>query len=281
MDMLRASSPSGFDRIAAYWKTGTSNGQRDAWTVGVFGPYILAVWVGNFDGTPNPGFTGLNAAAPLFFDIVQVLNGRERLADLPRQNLHELNLSRVRVCTATGDIDIRLCPERGSQAETWFIPGVSPIRASGILREIIVDVESGLRQCKDIPGKTERVVWEFWPADTRRIFAQAGINKPQPPDYAPECQEYAATAGKPPVITSPQSGVVYSRSLSRPDKIPLLADTENEDEVIFWFAGNLFLGRSVAGDPLLWEPWPGVTWLRAVDELGRADSFRVVVETVP
>ena len=31
------------------WKTGTSWGFRDAWSVGVIGPYILAVWIGNFD----------------------------------------------------------------------------------------------------------------------------------------------------------------------------------------------------------------------------------------
>ena len=33
-----------------FWKTGTSHGFRDAWSVAVFDRYVLAVWVGNFDG---------------------------------------------------------------------------------------------------------------------------------------------------------------------------------------------------------------------------------------
>ena len=35
------------------WKTGTSYGFRDAWAVGVSGPYTLGVWIGRPDGTPT------------------------------------------------------------------------------------------------------------------------------------------------------------------------------------------------------------------------------------
>lgn len=55
------------------FKTGTSNGFRDAWTAGVAGPYVLVVWVGNFDNTPNPLLVGGDVAAPLFADIAQAL----------------------------------------------------------------------------------------------------------------------------------------------------------------------------------------------------------------
>ena len=37
---------------------------------GSFGPYVLVVWVGNFDGSGNPAFVGVDAAAPLFFQII-------------------------------------------------------------------------------------------------------------------------------------------------------------------------------------------------------------------
>lgn len=36
--------------IPIYWKTGPSWGFRDAWSSGIFGPYVLVVWIGNFDG---------------------------------------------------------------------------------------------------------------------------------------------------------------------------------------------------------------------------------------
>ena len=61
------------DRVRVAWKTGTSWGFRDAWTAGVFGPYVLVVWVGNFDGHGNPAFVGVQAAAPLFFRLVDAI----------------------------------------------------------------------------------------------------------------------------------------------------------------------------------------------------------------
>lgn len=49
------------------FKTGTSFGFRDAWTVGVSSDYTVAVWVGRADGAPRPGAAGRQAAAPLLF----------------------------------------------------------------------------------------------------------------------------------------------------------------------------------------------------------------------
>ena len=49
------------------WKTGTSNGFKDAWAIGVNGKYAIGVWVGNSDGEGRPGIVGLKAAAPIFF----------------------------------------------------------------------------------------------------------------------------------------------------------------------------------------------------------------------
>lgn len=53
-------------RIA--YKTGTSYGYRDAWSIGFDGRMTIGVWVGRPDGAPIPGITGRNAAAPILFD---------------------------------------------------------------------------------------------------------------------------------------------------------------------------------------------------------------------
>jgi penicillin-binding protein 1C len=58
-------------RIA--WKTGTSFGNRDAWAIGVTPGYVVAVWAGNADGTGRPEIKGTEAAAPLLFDLFQLL----------------------------------------------------------------------------------------------------------------------------------------------------------------------------------------------------------------
>ncbi len=58
-------------RIA--FKTGTSFGFRDAWTIGSSADYTVAVWVGRPDGAPRPGELGRSAAAPVLFAIFDLL----------------------------------------------------------------------------------------------------------------------------------------------------------------------------------------------------------------
>jgi penicillin-binding protein 1C len=53
-------------RIA--FKTGTSYGYRDAWSIGFDGTRTIGIWVGRPDGAPVPRLVGRNAAAPILFD---------------------------------------------------------------------------------------------------------------------------------------------------------------------------------------------------------------------
>ncbi len=55
------------------WKTGTSFGFRDAWAIGTTKDYVVGVWVGNADGEGRPGLVGVQAAAPILFDVFDVL----------------------------------------------------------------------------------------------------------------------------------------------------------------------------------------------------------------
>lgn len=111
--------------LPVYWKTGTSNGFRDAWTVGVFGPYVMAVWLGHFDGHANPSLVGAEAAVPLFFDLVQNISARERLSDLIMPALNQADLARVDVCIHSGVIG-----KCGLNKQSLFIPGKSPFQIS-------------------------------------------------------------------------------------------------------------------------------------------------------
>lgn len=76
-DILRGSPlPDGVamsrHRPIAY-KTGTSYGFRDAWSVGYSPAYTVAVWVGRVEGSPRPGAFGRNTAAPLLFKLFDLL----------------------------------------------------------------------------------------------------------------------------------------------------------------------------------------------------------------
>ena len=68
-DILRGVKPpqGALPRGIAY-KTGTSYGYRDAWSVGFDGRYVLGVWVGRADASAVPGLSGYVSAAPILFE---------------------------------------------------------------------------------------------------------------------------------------------------------------------------------------------------------------------
>ena len=269
--------PEAFVKNGADWtpyryKTGTSNGYRDAWTIGVIGHYVVAVWVGNFNNEPNPLFVGAKTALPLFQEIIASLSSLRDLRDRQDSLLAELNLDKAPVCLATGDFAKGQCRELG---ETYYIPGVSPVRDSGILRPIFIDKRTGLRACVPDPENTEERIWEFWPSDLKKIFEKAGIYKPDPPDWLPECGRREAAA-PPPRIISPKKNVVYYKNASDSDfAIPLIAAADADAGEISWYAGAVFLGKSAPGDALFWRPARfGKTDIRAVDSGGRTSRVK-------
>src|SRR6185436_13833415 len=177
LDMLR-SAPRPDDAFAqrrsnipVAWKTGTSWGFRDAWTAGVFGPYVLVVWVGNFDGSGNPAFVGVQAAAPLFFRIVDAIGATRKLVEPAYRQ--PPRLEHVDVCSASGDLPNAECPQTTS---TWYIPGVSPIRVSQVHRRVWIDTRTGTQACPPYdPQYTRSEVFEYWPTELLQLFAQAGM----------------------------------------------------------------------------------------------------------
>jgi penicillin-binding protein 1C len=63
-----------FGRIA--YKTGTSYGYRDAWSIGFDGKTVIGVWVGRPDGAPVPHLSGIGSAAPILFEAFDRLGGK-------------------------------------------------------------------------------------------------------------------------------------------------------------------------------------------------------------
>ncbi|MCV0397452.1 MAG: penicillin-binding protein 1C [Rhizobiaceae bacterium] len=60
--------PEGAPHLGIAYKTGTSYGYRDAWSVGFDGRHVLGVWAGRPDGGWVPGLTGYGTAAPILFE---------------------------------------------------------------------------------------------------------------------------------------------------------------------------------------------------------------------
>ncbi len=56
------------------WKTGTSYGRRDAWSIGYNRNYTVGIWVGNFSALGIPELSGANVATPLLFKIFNTID---------------------------------------------------------------------------------------------------------------------------------------------------------------------------------------------------------------
>lgn len=87
------------------WKTGTSFGNRDAWAIGTNSRYVVGVWVGNATGEGRPELTGVETAAPVLFDVFNLLP-RKRWFAAPLNDLEE-----VEVCTRSGFLAQPDCPK--------------------------------------------------------------------------------------------------------------------------------------------------------------------------
>ncbi|MBQ7606656.1 MAG: penicillin-binding protein 1C [Desulfovibrionaceae bacterium] len=268
----------GGSETLARFKTGTSNGFRDAWTVGYVGPYVLVVWIGNFNARSNPLFVGAEVALPLFASIARSLAATSSMRDMFAKPWPDTNVTIVPVCRATGDVDTRLCQDT---VDCPFIPGVSPIKNSGIFRTITIDTATGLRACRPEAGRTEDRVWEFWPGELASLFRLAGIPKAPPPPYEPSCRH--RDPGEAPQILSPKRGLIYHARLSEGGQtsIALRAYAEAGVTQLDWFVNGQFVGRTLPGESLSHAFSPGKYHILVADPLGRSQARTVRVEAEP
>jgi penicillin-binding protein 1C len=248
------------------WKTGTSWGFRDAWSAGIVGPYILVVWIGDFEARGNPSFVGVDAAAPLFFRIADGLS-----LQTPDRIVRPLEpppgVSRVAVCSESGDLPNKYCPQT---VETWYIPGKSPIRVSQLHRAVTIDISTGRPACPPYaPNATREEIFEFWPSDMMKLFREAGMPRRKAPAL-PNCS--AAEASDIPRIATPLRGVTYTlRHKAGAASVPLEASIAADVESVFWFDGAALIAKSaVTRGAIPWTPAEdGVHVIRVIDDHGR------------
>ncbi|WP_131764261.1 penicillin-binding protein 1C [Legionella drozanskii] len=258
------------------WKTGTSSGYRDAWSVGVFGPYVLTVWLGNFDNQANPAFVGKNLAAPLFFELIDAIRHERGPLAIIEKRPETMQLTRVEVCKASGMLPTRYCQDKEM---TWFIPGKSPIKTDTIYREVAIDKNTGLRTCH-FNDNTRFEIYEFWPTDLLKIFKQAGIQRRVPPVFESDCSLTQTNFGLSPQIRSPQTDLSYivrANSVHNTE-IPLTAVTDADVASIYWFINEVYLAKTRPDEPFFWKAKPGKFVIRVVDDHGRSNARDINIE---
>ncbi len=100
-------------------KTGTSKGYSDNWTVGFTHERTVAVWAGNFDGTPMVQVSGISGAGPIFKRVMT--RAMDGVAQAPL--VDERGLVRAHVCPLSGKLAGPGCP---AAMEEHFLRGTAP-----------------------------------------------------------------------------------------------------------------------------------------------------------
>ncbi|NBM55998.1 peptidoglycan glycosyltransferase PbpC [Proteus sp. G2669] len=109
------------------WKTGTSYGYRDAWSIGVNARYTIGVWVGRPDGTPVVGQFGFATAVPIMNQVNNLLTGYfYQNKQRPPTDLRPSSVTAATICWPTG----KALPKEDSNCRvsrrSWILDNTIP-----------------------------------------------------------------------------------------------------------------------------------------------------------
>lgn len=248
------------------FKTGTSQGFRDAWAIGMSGRTVIVVWIGNSDGRSNPAFEGRAMAAPLLSALFRRLKLLEVLPSPPAA------VRPVELCAVSGMIPCEHCRHR---APGWVLAGVSPIVPCDLHRLVWVDQVTGMRVApRDDDPRVKAEIAEFWSPEFLELFRLAGL----PRRALPESAEVVSQSHEAPQILSPMGDHLYQISSTHSQGLICKARAAAGVSRLFWFGNHVFLGSCSPGDAFIWNDASGSCELHVMDDRGMSASVSVMVE---
>lgn len=255
------------------WKTGTSYGHRDAWSIGYTPEYTIGVWVGNFNAKGATEIVGADAAAPILFAIFEALQKQTG----SHWFVQPATVAERQVCALSGMALGKYCATATSEL---YLPGKSPTRECDVHRLIQVDSKTGKRLCSACrAGRTvEEKVYEQWPADVATWYARNGYPIKPIPAHFPGCSSLVGGSG--PAIKSPLPDAEYKIRSGvdlKYQKIRLDAAVSNDSRNIFWFVDDRLIFNGDPNAEVFLTPEPGAHTLMCMDDEGRSTEIRVVI----
>jgi penicillin-binding protein 1C len=245
------------------WKTGTSYGFRDAWAVGTTPRYVVAVWAGNADGEGRPGLTGIAAAAPVMFDIVNYMGAPD---DFSRPG----DLISVTVCSQSGFRAGSDCPETEEvyACRDGLKSEVCPWHRLVHLNSKETHRVSSL--CAG-PDEIRSIAWFVLPPAMEYFYRQKHHEYRVLPPWAPGC----ATSGEIPsmefIYPSPGTEIFIPRGETG-EKMMIIAELAHRSPAkkIFWHLDNDYIGTTRSIHQVQVSAQKGPHILTAVDEDGNS-----------
>jgi len=275
--VTRPDLPTNFDntyhlpKIA--WKTGTSYGKRDAWSIGYNRKYTIGVWVGNFSGEGVPELSGANTATPLLFSI---FNSRDYNSSNSWYQMPE-NVSLRKICAVSGDIPSSFCDH---QITDYFVMGVSPYRKCQHLRYVFTDLSSKISYCTYcLPESgTVKKTYPNLAPELIAYYESKKIPYQKLPPHNPACERVFKEGA--PLIISPNDGSEYFIQTIEPQKIQLSCQTGNDVQEVFWYVNDKLVKRSAPHKAVFISPPAGKVKISCSDDKGRNSDIMILVKKI-
>jgi penicillin-binding protein 1C len=244
------------------WKTGTSFGFRDGWAIGVTPEYAVGVWVGNADGEGRPGLTGISTAAPILFDLFDLLESPTGFVNL-----------------SDGLVEIDVCAQSGYRAgphcEAIKSIKAPPAGRTGSIcpfcRTIHCDAAGEFQvndECQAV-ADMKNISWFVLPPTMEWFYRQKHTDyKPLPP-FRADCQKESSMAFMS-LIRQNQGGAYFVpvELEGESGRIVFEAAHRKPGVAIYWHLDDQYLTATRGYHQISIAPPPGEHVLTLVDELG-------------
>lgn len=263
------------------WKTGTSYGHRDFWSIGVTPTYTVGVWVGRPDGSSLPGYYGAETASPLLFLISDRLPQKGRFKQ-------PSSVTKQTICWPLGkkqsETKSDLCHEK---KQTWIlnnnIPLTLPHHEKGLWEmnpmTIKINLKTGLvvnHSC-NIKTVAEKEI-ALWPLAVEPWIAKKNQRQLQLGEFDPSCQYSAINAfNKFEIVGLENNSKLRSAGASKKlPRIKLLA--QGGQGKLYWFI-NGYLKYTVTNFNPVFHQFDatGRYQITVLDDAGHSDSLKLTV----
>ena len=252
------------------WKTGTSFGNKDAWTIGVTTDYVVGVWVGNADGEGRPNVTGVTSAAPILFDVFDVL---------PRSDWFQKPFDEfidIDVCAKSGYLVTDTCSKK-----TIPIPNKQNyVKACDYHQMVQLDAQKQFRvnsSCVDLSTAISESWFSLPPLMEFYYKRTHPLYKPLPP-FRNDCK---STNAPPMEFIYPKNGSRISLTKNfdgeKNEVVLKLAHAKPETEV-YWYLDERFISQTKDFHEIGLIPDLGRHKITVVDALGNEVSVTITIE---
>ncbi len=247
-----------------YWKTGTSFGFRDGWSVGVTSKHVVAVWAGNADGEGRPGLIGIQAAAPLMFDVFRLL------PDAPAFSSPSFGYVFTTVCDRSGfragpDCEATarmLIPVNGSRSPICPYHKKLNLDKTGMFR-----VNSSCYPVFEMKEKN----WFMLPPAMESFYSRNHHDYLPAPSYLPDCDGVNAKKEMDIIYPDQQARIYVPVEIDGArGRTIFTAAHSNPESKIFWHLDDHYVGATTRFHQLALDPAPGKHRITITDEKGES-----------